>query len=223
MLFAFCTQKGGVGKSTIAVQAAIWLAEKGFRIGFVDADAQMSSTLWLKEACPEMPVFRLLTPDDVLNEIPKIQSQFDHIIVDGPGALSEVNRVILLLTDVAFLPCGPTLMDLRSADQTIQLLRQAQRIRKGPPTAILVPSRVKKRHRMSKDFIETASKLGVAVSMGIRNLDAYADAVGQGTVPWHMAGPRALDAAVEIQQVFGEIFKDVFTTETVDERRVENG
>ena len=222
MLFAFCTHKGGVGKTTLAVQAAIWLAEKGVRVGFVDADAQKSSSVWMKEACPELPIFRLVTADEILNQIPEIQAQFDHVVIDGPGALADIIRTILLMTDVAFLPCGPTLLDLRATDDTINLLRQAQMIRKGPPRAVLIPNKVKKRHRLTADFLATAKDLGVSVSSGIRALDAYADAVGDGTVPWHM-GPKALNAAIEIQQLFAEIFKDVFTTEETLGRRVENG
>jgi hypothetical protein len=36
-------------------------------------------------------------------------------------------------------------------------------------------------------------------------------------------GPRTIEAAVEIQQLFTELFKDVFTSEAANERRVENG
>jgi chromosome partitioning protein len=222
MLYAFCTQKGGVGKSTIAVHAAVWLAEKGRRVALVDGDAQASSSIWLAEVAPEIPLFRVGTPDDVLNEIPKLKPQFDDIVFDGPGSISEINRAAMLLADTVFLPCGPTVMDLRSAYTTVEILRQAQMIRNGLPKALFIPSKIKKRHRMSTEFIETAKGLGLRVSKGLRVLDAYADAVAQGTVVWRL-GPKALDAGTEIQELFMEIFKDEFTSQTLDERRVENG
>jgi len=222
MLFAFANQKGGVGKSTLSVHATVWLAEKGQRVALVDADVQSSSTLWMKEAAPEIPIFRLLTPDDVLNQLPIIQGDFDHVIVDGPAGLSEVTRAVLLLADAAFLPCGPSVLDLWAASEAVNVLRQVQRIRKGPPSAILVPNKIKTRQRLSKDFLEAAKTLDVQTVTGMRDLQAYADSVGQGTVVWKM-GPRTIDAAVEIKQLFMELFKDVFTTEAADERRVENG
>lgn len=222
MLFAFVNQKGGVGKSTLAVHSTLWLTERGKRVALVDADVQSSSTLWLKEATPDLPVFQLRTPDDVLNQLPEIQTQFEDVIVDGPAGLSEVTRSVLLLADEAFLPCGPSVLDLWAVSEAVQVLRQVQRIRKGPPAAVLVPNKLKVRQRLSKDFLEAAKSLGVPTARGMRDLQAYADSVGQGTVVWRM-GPRAVEASIEMQQLLRELFQDVITSETVNERRIENG
>ena len=75
---------------------------------------------------------------------------------------------------------------------------------------------------MSAEFVETAKGFGIPVSRGIRLLDSYADAVGQGTVVWRM-GPRAIKAGTEIQQLFMEIMADVTINEATDERRAQNG
>jgi chromosome partitioning protein len=222
MFFAFTNLKGGVGKSTLAVHAVIWLAEKGKRVCLVDADGQSSSSYWLKEASPETALFRLITADDLLDQLPKIATQFEHVVIDGPGALSEVTRTILLLTDMAFLPCGPSVMDLRAANETIRVVRQVQMIRKGPPKAVFVPNLLHKRRRLSTEFLETARSLDIPTSTGLRQLQSYADAVGQGTVAWRM-GREGAEAGNEIQQLFMEILNDAFVTETADERRVENG
>ena len=222
MFFAFTNSKGGVGKSTLAVHAAIWLAEKGKQVCLVDADGQSSSSVWLKEAAPEIALFRLVTADDLLDQLPKISAQYEFVVIDGPGSLSEATRAILLLTDVAFLPCGPTVMDLRAANKTIQVVKQVQAIRKGPPKALFVPNLLHKRQVMSKDFIETANSLDIPTSSGLRQLKAYADAVGQGTVAWRM-GKEGAEAGKEIQNLFMEILQDAFVTEAADERRVENG
>jgi chromosome partitioning protein len=222
VLFSFCNPKGGVGKSTLAVHAVVWLAEKGKRMALVDADGQSSSSFWLKEAAPEIPLFRLITADDLLEQIPKIQSEFEHVVIDGPGAFSEVTRSILLLTDLAFLPCGPTVLELRAAHEAIRLVRQVQNIRKGPPKALLVPNQLHKRRLMSKEFLETAKSLEIPASSGLRDLKAYADAVGQGTVAWRM-GREGIEAGTEIQQLFMEILTDAFIDETINERSVENG
>lgn len=222
MLFAFANQKGGVGKSTLAVHAVVWLTERGKRAALVDADVQSSSTLWLKEVAPEIPVFRLHTPDEVLDQLPEIQAEFEDVIVDGPAGLSEVTRSVLLLVDEAFLPCGPSVLDLWAASEAVNVLRQVQRIRKGPPTAVLVPNKLKVRQRLSKDFLEAAKTLDVPTVHGMRDLQAYADSVGQGTVVWRM-GPKALEASIEIQHLLKELFHHVINSETADERRIENG
>lgn len=221
MLFAFANPKGGVGKSTLSVHLTVWLKEQGAKVALVDADVQGSSSVWLKEAAPEIPLVRLVTPDEILEELPKLQSIYEHLVVDGPAGLSELTRAILLLTDVALLPCGPSVLDLRAAFEAIKVLRQVQSIRKGPPKSILIPNGLKTRQRLSKDFVDAAHTLDIPASSGLRDLQAYADSVGQGTVVWRM-GPRAADAAAEIKQLFVEVVNDVISDKTTDERRVEN-
>jgi chromosome partitioning protein len=118
--------KGGVGKSTIAVHYAVAEREKGRRVALIDSDVQESSTRWLKELADGIRVYRLPTPDDVLEEAPKLKEQYDLVIADGPGGLSEVTRAILLRADVALLPCGPFTLDLRPAKDSMRVLKPAR-------------------------------------------------------------------------------------------------
>jgi len=117
MIYALTNSKGGVGKSTLAVHLAVWLKEQGFNVALVDSDVQSSSSIWIHEVDAEIPIFRLQTPDDILEQIPRIRKDFAHLVVDGPAGLSEVTRTILLLADVTFLPCGPSVLDLRAANR----------------------------------------------------------------------------------------------------------
>jgi chromosome partitioning protein len=72
VIVALTNSKGGVGKSTVAVHLAVWLAEQGKRVALVDADVQSSSSLWLHEASPQTSIFRLQTPDDILERVPAL-------------------------------------------------------------------------------------------------------------------------------------------------------
>lgn len=47
MIAAIVNQKGGVGKTTLAVHLAVWLHERGLRVAFIDADGQSSSSRWI--------------------------------------------------------------------------------------------------------------------------------------------------------------------------------
>jgi chromosome partitioning protein len=205
MIIALANQKGGVGKSTIAVHLAVWLKDGGARVAMVDSDAQSSSTQWLKEAAPDIPLFRLATADDILDQLPKIQEGFDHLVIDAPGSLAESTRAILFLTDIALMPCGPSVMDLRAANDAIRVLRQVQGIRKGPPKALFVPNKVQVQYRLGREFMDTAKSLDIPATSPLKLRQAYADAVGQGTVVWKM-GRGAKDAADEINQLFKEVF-----------------
>jgi chromosome partitioning protein len=221
VIYALTNSKGGVGKSTLAVHLAVWLEEQGNRVALVDADVQSSSSVWLHEASPATPGFRLQTPDDILEQVPQLVGQFDHLVIDGPAGLSEVTRTILFVADVTLLPCGPSVLDLRAAQDAIRVVRQAQGIRKGPPHAVLVPNKLQIQYRLSQELLHTAQSLDVPASSGLRLRQAYADAAGQGKVVWRM-GSRAEEAAREIQVLFRELMGVERGATTIDERRIAN-
>jgi len=207
MIVALTNSKGGVGKSTIAVHLAAWWQEQGASVGLVDADAQGSSSVWSQEASPQTPVFRLHTPDDVLDQIPDLQRRFDRLVIDGPAGLSEVTRAILLVTDLALLPCGPSVLDLRAATDAIRVVKQAQAIRHGPPDAVLLPNKLQIQYRLSREFLEATGSLEApTAATPLRLRQAFADAAGQGTVVWRL-GPRGEAAANEIKELFHGIFR----------------
>ena len=221
MIVALTNSKGGVGKSTIAVHLTAWLMGKGDSVALVDSDVQSSSSVWLKEARPEAVIFRLQTPDDVLEQIPQLRTRFEHLVIDGPAGLSEVTRAILFVADATLLPCGPSVLDLRAANEAIRVVRQAQAIRKGPPEAVLIPNKLQVQYRLSQELLLTAKSLEIPAVAGLRLRQAYADAAGQGKVVWEM-GPRAEEAAREIQELFEELLPHETGATTLDDRSIAN-
>lgn len=207
MIIALTNSKGGVGKSTLAVHLCVWLHERGADVALVDADTQGSSSTWLREAQPALPIVRLQTPDELLEETPRLRQSLDFVVVDGPAGLSEVTRAILLVADRALLPCGPSVLDLRAVHEAIRVVRQAQAIRQGPPRATLLPNKVQVQYRLSREFLATLPDLGLPCAPGLHLRQTYADAAGQGTVVWRL-GPRADAATQEIKEVFDELFSD---------------
>ena len=219
MIIALTNSKGCVGKSTLAVHLTVWWQEQGAKVALVDADAQSSSSVWLHEAAPGLPVLRLQTADDILEGVPKLQTQFEHLIIDGPAGLSEVTRAILLVADLALLPCGPSTLDLRAVNEAIRVVKQAQSIRRGPPQTMLVPNKLQVQYRLSRELVETLSALDIPATQGLRLRQAYADAAGQGTVVWRL-GPNGENAGNEIKELFYGLFGEAATH---TERSVANG
>jgi chromosome partitioning protein len=203
-IVAIINQKGGAGKSTIAVHLARWLTKRGEAVLVVDSDAQCSSSKWLNRLEQEIPCQILQDPDALLDELPKLAESYDWIVVDGPAALSETTRAVILTADLALVPCQPTGVDLESASDTVRLIHQAQRIRQGLPPAILFVNRAVKGTKLKDEAIEVLRLMpGVTVlDTVIHQRQIIADCYGQNATVFDLSGSTAGIARRELEQLF---------------------
>ena len=153
-IVAVVNQKGGSGKSTVSVHLACWLHQRKQSVVVVDADAQQSSSKWFARLEQEIPCQVAQSPDELLDALPKLAEAYTWVIVDGPAALSETTRATILGADLAIVPCQPTGVDLESASDTIRLIQQAQRIRRGEPRAVIFVNRAVKGTKLKDEAIE---------------------------------------------------------------------
>jgi chromosome partitioning protein len=205
MIIAIANSKGGVGKSTLSVHLAAWLAEQGHRVTLADCDMQQSSSEWIAEAAPQVRAVRLDNPDLILSELPLLNACADFVIADGPGSQNETSRALLLRADLAIVPCKASMLEVRALAQATEVLRVSQDIRGGLPRAVVVLSMVGKNYRLTADMIDAAAALNLPLASQAMTLrQIYADAPGQGKVVWNM-GSRAREAASEVTQIFAEI------------------
>lgn len=205
----FVNQKGGCSKSTSSTHYSRWLHKAGHTVALIDCDAQRSSAIWIDAMRSEkfdVPVFTLTTPDDVLEKVPDIAEQSDYVVIDGPGGISELTRAILLVSDVALIPCQPSGLDIRSGSDAVRLIKQAQKVRKGAPTAALFLSRAVKGTTLKDEALAVLNELGYPVlNTVIHQRQAIADSFGQQATVFDMGGRAASECAREYDQLFKEI------------------
>ncbi len=207
-LIALINQKGGCGKSTTAVHFTYWLATKNKnKVLLVDADGQQSSSVWLKSMEIPIPYKVVQTSDDLLEQIPELAEQFDYLIIDGPASLAEATRAILFRADLAIVPVQPTGVDLRSASEAVRLIKQAQSVRGGPPTAAVFLSRAVKGTKLKEEAIALLSKTPEVTMLKtvVHQKQAIADTSGQSATVWDLSSPPAKESAREYERLFKEI------------------
>ena len=115
MIYGLTNSKGGVGKTTIAVHLAAWLAGKKRKVIFIDADPQQSASAWIKALPISIPLETLDDPEEIIRRVAKLAADADDIVIHGPTGLSETTRAIMVRADKVFLPCGPSILDFPAA------------------------------------------------------------------------------------------------------------
>ena len=103
MIVALLNQKGGVGKTTLALHLAGEWAREGKRDTLVDADPQGSALDWSeqrsKESWPRLFGVVGLARDTLHREAPELARDADHVVIDGPPRIAGLMRSALLAAD----------------------------------------------------------------------------------------------------------------------------
>ena len=172
----------------------------------VDCDAQQSSSLWIAAAEPDIPIVRMTSADQILDELPSLANEADFVICDAPGSQNETSRALLLWADLAIVPTKASMFDARALEINTTFIRQAQAIRKEGLKAMVVLSMVGKSFRLTRDMREAANLLGMDVANAfVSHRQAFADAPGQASFVWQM-GYFAKASAIELESLFSELF-----------------
>jgi len=138
LITTFANQKGGTGKTTLAVHLAHAIALAKARVLLVDADPQGSAGGWAaaREDKPPFPVIGL-AQNTLHRDLPSLLEGYDHCVIDSPPRVSALARSAILAADLVLIPVQPSSYDVWAASETIQLVQEAQQFKPELKTAFV--------------------------------------------------------------------------------------
>jgi len=211
MIVALLNQKGGVGKSTLALHLAGQWAREGRRVALVDADPQGSALDWSQAraaaALPRLFGVLGLARDTLHQEAPELARHADHVVIDGPPRVASLMRSALLAADLVLIPVQPSPFDGWASAEMLALLAEA-RIYRPELSARFVLNRSGARTviaRTTADSLADHDPPLLGARVGQRVIFAHAAQHGRLAFEIEENGPAAREIALLAAEVEGII------------------
>jgi len=209
MIIAFLSPKGGVGRTTLALQVAGELSRTAERVTVIDADPQESALDWAlartRSECPRRFAVIGLARETLQLEVPDIARANDHVVIDGPPRITKLTRSAINAADLVVIPVQPSPLDLWANHEIVRMVKEAQAFRPRL-TAVFLANRVIVGTIISRALTESLSRSGIAkLKAQVSQRVMFAECSASGRLASELEAHGR--AAEEIRELTNEIRK----------------
>jgi len=205
MIIAILNQKGGVGKTTLAVHIASALSQQKFTVLLVDADSQGSALAWSdNRQTAHFPVIGL-AKKTLHRELPDLAANYQYVIIDGPPRVNEVARSAILASDLVVIPVQPSPYDVWAAKEIVDLLGEVSTFKENIKSAFVINRKIVNT-AIGRDVVEALAAYPVPIlKTHIHQRVSFAESAGQGltvleTDPNGLASQEIRTLITELQE-----------------------
>ena len=210
---AIISQKGGAGKTTLAVHLAAAAQDAGTTALIVDTDPQATASQWAAWRQDKPPEVIDSPPPRLAVKIRQAREQgAQWIVVDTPPHADSAARAAVEVADLVLIPCRPSAFDLSAIETTaklVQLLRKPAYVVfvAGPPNAFRV-------YQEAGELVESYGTRPCPLQIPDRAAYRHASAEGRTVMELEPAGK----AAEDIRQIYKWVCRQVVVSAHDEEK-----
>lgn len=206
-VIAVANQKGGVGKTTVAVNLARALQLIGQHVLIVDSDPQGSARDWYQASQnqnSDMPVVVGVDRPVLETSLKKLRGSFDTILIDGAAKLQDMTVSAIKAADFVLIPVQPSALDIWAAEDLVELIKARQSVTEGRPKAAFLVSRQIVGTRLASDADRALEALSLPIlTARTTQRVAYAECMSTGSTVLDLETNG--QAASEIKAIVSEL------------------
>jgi len=202
---ALVAQKGGSGKTTLAVHLAVAAGESGERVALADTDPQRSATTWGTAREGRAPLVATAAAGDISRVIAAaLHDDITLLVVDTAPHAAPDARHVARSVNAVLIPCRPSAFDLAAVERAVEIVTAA-----GVPAALVLNACPPRAPEIA-EAREVLSRFGLAVApveISERRAFSRAVATGRAVTEFEAHGK----AAEEIRALWRWIAEELLT------------
>lgn len=213
MIITVGNTKGGVGKTTLAVQLAVMRARQGRDVWLIDGDRQGTSSDAIAvraeaECSPGIGCAQYADGPTLRAQVQQQKGKWDDIIIDAGGRDSTALRAALILSDVLIVPFAPRSYDVWALDDMAELIEEARSVRDGLHCYAVMnladPGQQSQDNREAEEAVSEIPQFEY-LPTPLRRRKAFSNAAGSGLAVCEMS-PKDPKAIAEMDSFFYSVF-----------------
>ncbi len=209
MILLLGGEKGGTGKSTVAVNLATWLAKAGVDVIVIDTDPQRTASQWVerRNTIPDLPrVHSVEKYANVYDTAQDLAQRYDQVIIDAGGRDSEELRTSLVVANMMCCPIKASQPDIETTVHANELVKLAKGMNPGLDARLVIsmatPNPVVKEAAQARELLSELPEFTMLQTV-IRERKVYRDAMIEGKGVLELTNEKAI---AEINQLATEIY-----------------
>jgi chromosome partitioning protein len=211
-VIAVVNQKGGAGKTTVAMQVAGSLGLRGYKVLVVDADPQGTATRWAASADDNIPfpatIVGLSAAQGKLHrEVKKLMEDYQYVVIDGPPAAdSPVAQSALMIADLALVPIIPSPLDMWASIGIKKAIEDVADLNENLKSRLVV-NQCQPNTTLAKDVLDLLPEFGIPMARSqLHQRTVYRQCAVFGQTV-HNFGAKAAPAISEVEMLIEEVLE----------------